>query len=112
VSVTATRPLQSAEEPPGAKKERSHSGRLLLRMPETLHAALARAADGDGVSLNQFITTTLAQVVGEGRPAQRASGETVNERSRWLSILLVINLVVVAAAGILAIVLLVSSWRG
>ena len=91
MSVTATRPLQSAEEPPGAKKERSHSGRLLLRMPETLHAALARAADREGVSLNQFITTTLARVVGEGEPTQRARGGQPSERSRWLSVLLVIN---------------------
>lgn len=111
MTVTATRPLQHAPEEP-ARKERTHSGRLLLRMPETLHAELARAADRAGVSLNQFITTTLAEVVGDKRPTLARGTGRSRERGRVLPVLLAINLVVVATAGVLAIILLVGSWRG
>ncbi len=45
------------------KKAASHSGRLLVRMPATLHDELANAAETEGVSLNQFITSALADAV-------------------------------------------------
>jgi predicted RNase H-like HicB family nuclease len=41
------------------------SGRLLLRMPKGLHKKAARIAEYEGVSLNQFIITSLAEQVGE-----------------------------------------------
>jgi predicted RNase H-like HicB family nuclease len=41
------------------------SGRLLLRMPKGLHKKAARIAEHDGVSLNQFIVTSLAEQIGE-----------------------------------------------
>jgi HicB family len=99
------------------RRERSHSGRLLLRMPEALHAELAAAADRAGVSLNQFITTALAETVGRPTPARqgtqkREGAGRAPSRSRWLTVLLAVNLLVVAAAGVLAILLLLSSWRG
>lgn len=40
------------------------SGRLSLRIPKTLHAQAAQAAEQEGVSINQFITVTLAQAIG------------------------------------------------
>ena len=87
-------------------------------MPETLHAELASAADRAGVSLNQFITTALAETVGrrtvparQGAPKQEGAARATS-RSRWLTVLLAVNLLVVAAAGVLAILLLLSSWRG
>jgi hypothetical protein len=80
-------------------------------MPETLHADLARAADQAGVSLNQFITSALGAVVGDKR-ATDSRGASSSERGRWLPILFAVNLVVVATAGVIAILLLVSSWRG
>src|SRR4051812_8639766 len=52
------------------------SGRLLVRMPRTLHADLARAASREQVSLNQFITAVLSSAVAwrrESEPALRAS---------------------------------------
>ena len=33
--------------------------RLTLRLPETLHKQLTRLADGEGVSLNQYIVYAL-----------------------------------------------------
>jgi hypothetical protein len=50
--------LSDREYPPGPR-----SGRLLLRMPSSLHEDVAQAAAAEGVSLNQFICTTLAGAV-------------------------------------------------
>ena len=41
-----------------------YSGRFLLRIPRSLHAELARAADQEGVSLNHFASAALAGAVG------------------------------------------------
>ena len=41
-------------------------------MPRTLHAALTKAAERENVSLNQFITDSLASVVGWRRGATAA----------------------------------------
>jgi HicB family len=86
-------------------------------MPETLHAELANAADRAGVSLNQLITSTLAESLGQGPiPARSRNGKhgTPTKSARrggWFSVLLAANLVIVAAAGVLAILLLVSAWH-
>lgn len=88
----------------------SHSGRLLLRMPEALHADLARAADRAGVSLNAYITETLAQTV--GRPREQATSTKPRRGNRRLvERLLVVNVIVLAAVGALAIALLVQALR-
>jgi HicB family len=86
-------------------------------MPEALHAELARAADRAGTSLNQFITSTLAESLAQGsagtrsRFGRRTTGERADRRGSWFALLLGANLVIVAAAGVLAILLLVSAWR-
>jgi RNA polymerase sigma-B factor len=93
----------------------SHSGRLLVRMPQTLHAELARVAEREGVSLNTLITGALASAVSwregsiEGLDVVDAEGgaERPPQRPRWTSIALAANLVVVVLAAIVAIVLLV-----
>lgn len=41
-----------------------YSGKILLRLPKSLHRELALAANVDGVSLNQFIATQLGKAVG------------------------------------------------
>src|SRR5881394_2003431 len=56
--------LRERREVPPPRAPASHSGKLMLRMPQTLHAELARAAEREEVSLNQFITTSLASTVG------------------------------------------------
>jgi hypothetical protein len=104
-------------ERPSASRGRSgtHSGRLLLRMPEELHAELARASQRDNVSLNQFITGVLAAAVGwsDGKaPAPVAESEpavVVEPRRRWFGVLLAANFVLVAGVACVAIVLLVTS---
>lgn len=47
-------------EPPS----REHSGKVLLRMPASLHESLARLARRQGVSLNLLLNTALAEFVG------------------------------------------------
>jgi RNA polymerase sigma-B factor len=92
----------------------THSGRLLVRMPQSLHAELARVAEREGVSLNTLITGALASSVGwrEGsvdgldRP-QDAEHAPRRDRRRWPAIALVANLVVVIVAAAVAIALLV-----
>lgn len=89
-------PLASSEQ--GA--EPTHSGRLLLRMPQSLHGELARAAEREGVSLNAYITSALAATVSwraQARPG--ALGARVRA-------LLVADLALVAVAALVAIVLL------
>jgi HicB family len=93
----------------GTKRAGSHSGRLLLRMPEALHADLARASERAGVSLNAYITDALAATVGGRRQAPRASAPKA--RRRFVERLLVVNLVVLSAVGVLAVVLLVQALR-
>lgn len=40
--------------------QRAFSGKLNLRLPQSLHARLAREAEREGVSLNQLIVAKLA----------------------------------------------------
>ena len=66
--------LQSGDAVPMPTEEaieddREYSGRTQLRMPKTLHRDLARAADREGVSLNQWIVALLA-----GRSAWSGGG--------------------------------------
>jgi antitoxin HicB len=99
----------------------AHSGRLLLRMPQTLHAELARRADQEGVSLNQLIVGTLAAAMGWRQNGGRApeAPELNREllppsleprRTPLSTAALVLNMVVVAIAGGVAIALLIAAW--
>ena len=64
MAVWVSAALKEGRDIPEPRSEATHSGRLLLRMPRTLHAALTKAAERENVSLNQFITDSLASVVG------------------------------------------------
>ena len=122
--------LQEGREVPEPKSATSHSGRLLLRMPRTLHADLTRASEREGVSLNQFITDVLAAAVGwrdRSSPASPpgstpisqapgAEGMTAEPARRTrktggptplVAVALAANFVIVAVAAIVAIVVLV-----
>jgi RNA polymerase sigma-B factor len=95
-----------------APQPATHSGRLLVRMPQSLHAELARVAEREGVSLNALITGALASAVG-WRDGAVDGLETTDaptphsRRPQWTTIALAANLVVVVLAAIVAIVLLV-----
>jgi RNA polymerase sigma-B factor len=100
----------AAPPEPGAEPVRSrggHSGRLMLRMPQSLHAELAEAAEREEVSLNQFITNTLAASVGWHVEGGELPGTPAQPPPRWLPAALVTNIIVIAIAGLLALALLV-----
>jgi predicted RNase H-like HicB family nuclease len=111
------------EEIPEPRSGSTASGRLLVRMPKTLHGQLARAAEHEGVSLNQFITSSLASSVAwrglqpvsknsnpTGASSQHAPGLRGWLRENLLVAALIANFVVVAAAGIIAIGVLAAVW--
>ncbi len=50
-------------EPEPAKE---YGGRLLLRLPKSLHAGVARAAERDGVSINQYLVMVISQATAGG----------------------------------------------
>ena len=47
----------------GRKPEKQASGKLLLRLPPEIHAAVMIAAAAEGRSLNQWLTDAIARVV-------------------------------------------------
>ena len=98
-----------ADEPEDQDKP-APSGRLLLRMPRSLHADLAQAAEREGTSLNQFITAALATRIGSGpdeRPGQPQQGQ-----SRVIAAALVANAVVIGLAAVVAIAVLIVALLG
>jgi hypothetical protein len=94
---------------PAREEEASHSGRLLLRMPQSLHAELAREAEREGVSLNGFITGALASAV-SWRAERQERATPAPPRSRLFRIAIAIDLVLVAIAAAISIALLIAAW--
>ena len=83
-------------------------------MPAALHAELARAAERDGVSLNQFITRALAGRIGWGTDDEGESSPAaiLRGRGKLIAVALVVNAVVIGLAAAAAIAVLVLAWRG
>jgi predicted RNase H-like HicB family nuclease len=126
--------LEEGREVPEPRSATSYSGRLLLRMPRTLHAELTRASEQEGVSLNQFITDVLAAAVvwrsrlgsnnraaGSTGPIQTPGAESLTaepsatppsrrDLSRLVPLALAANFVVVGVAGIVAVIVLIAAW--
>jgi antitoxin HicB len=88
--------------PPGAAA--AHSGKLLVRMPRSLHAELVRASEREGTSLNAYIVAALSASVAWRRPGEAAAAPAAG-----LSRALKLNLVVLVLAAAVAIALLVSA---
>ena len=128
--------LEEDREIPEPKSATSHSGRLLLRMPRTLHADLTRASEREGISLNQFITDVLAAAVAwrgrstnrelraqRGRRSTRRRGRqpdcrpSGSRRARmrrstsFVTAALAANFVIVGIAGVVAIIVLLAALR-
>lgn len=49
---------------PATMPEEEWSGRLSLRLPKSLHRKAAERADEEGVSLNQFLNSIIAEAIG------------------------------------------------
>ncbi|MCX7783071.1 MAG: type II toxin-antitoxin system HicB family antitoxin, partial [Meiothermus sp.] len=52
---------EHGDEIPLPSTERSYGGRVLVRMPPSLHRRLAEGAEAEGVSLNQHIVGLLSE---------------------------------------------------
>ena len=52
--------IDSLPDPPVGPQRREYSGKFNVRIPKSLHAALASEADAEGVSLNQLVVAKLA----------------------------------------------------
>ena len=113
--------LKEGAEIPEPRRPSTHSGRLLLRMPQELHSEMARRAESEEVSLNVYITSVLAGTVGwphSGEPDGTANGssrglagKTPPARPRFLSAAIMTNIVVLVVVGIAAVVLLVGALQ-
>lgn len=51
--------------------DKQPSGKFLVRLPVTLHGELAKEAEKEGVSLNQFVVAALAGAVGWRVPSDQ-----------------------------------------
>ncbi len=65
--------LEAGHTIPEPRALKPYSGRLLLRMPRSLHATLAHQAEQEGVSLNQHIVALLAYTAGARRDRESAT---------------------------------------
>jgi RNA polymerase sigma-B factor len=109
--------LAKGREVPDPRTAASYSGRLMLRMPRSLHAELSGAAEREGVSLNQFIAGSLERGLASSPAATGEVSEDDSGNRRTMPALLrlaiIINLIVVLVAAVVAVVILVvASHQG
>jgi len=57
---------------PAPSVKTAYSGKILTRVPQSLHQTLAERAQGEGVSLNHLISCLLAKGI-EGKRSSRAT---------------------------------------
>lgn len=67
--------LDQGEAIPEPRPEEEYSGKFVVRVPRSLHRDLTETAEQEGVSLNQYINTALAQSVGKMRAGQAQPGQ-------------------------------------
>ncbi len=66
--------------PPAVVPVDDYSGRVTLRLPRSLHRALAESADEEGVSLNQHLVSILSYFSGF------AAGQQAPDASTWRTV--------------------------
>lgn len=70
--------LEHGDPVPEPKNTEGYSGKVNLRMPKSLHRDLARTAQKEGVSLNQFMVANLARSVNEARAERPPTAAATN----------------------------------
>ncbi|MHC5610060.1 MAG: toxin-antitoxin system HicB family antitoxin [Nostoc sp.] len=53
---------EASDDIPLPSSDNSYRGKLLVRMPKSLHRRLAETAEHEGVNLNQYIVSLLSAV--------------------------------------------------
>lgn len=61
---------------PGEADSSSYSGKFNVRVPRHVHRGLAEAAEQDGVSLNLFVATALAEAIARRESRGAVAAET------------------------------------
>lgn len=56
-------------------ESQKHSGKIIVRMPPSLHGALILKSETEEVSLNQFMVTALARAVGYSESRKQRKGK-------------------------------------
>lgn len=113
---------------PEPRPPAERSGRLLLRLPRSLHTELAAAADREGVALNTYISGKLAAAIGwhepeagEQRPSPAGSDVTTvvhapqrepDDPERRHRRLLLVNAVAITLAALAGLALLLIALLG
>jgi predicted RNase H-like HicB family nuclease len=73
--------LESAYEDgidiPLPKDLEQYSGKFFIRAPKSLHRKLDQAAKKEGVSLNQYLVSTLSMAVGRNEANQQKTGAAI-----------------------------------
>ena len=69
--------LDSGQAIPEPVATAGYSGRVLLRLPKSLHREAARRAEMDGVSLNQYLVAAIAARAGADDLADRVAARLV-----------------------------------
>ena len=111
-AIASTAP--ASEQEPASRPAPRHSGKLLVRMPASLHDDLAQTAEIEGVSLNQLINGVLAGAV-EWRSVDVADKPPADSRwgaGRLTPIVLIANFAVVLVAAVVAVTVLIVALRG
>lgn len=65
--------------PRGESEPEEYSGRFSVRVPRSLHRRLAMRAEAEGCSLNQLVSTALAEVVDPRSHTPRTPGSDASE---------------------------------
>ncbi len=119
VSAPPANAASPRSEPAKGKPSPSHSGRFLVRMPSSLHQQLARAAESEQVSLNRFVTDTLAASLSPDPPDRAVAPRELpadapdspanlgRPNPRTFRLALTAGLALIVVTGIVAVVLLV-----
>lgn len=82
--------LKLGNKMPMPLKSRNYSGKIIVRMPLSLHEALALKSESEEVSLNQYMVTALARAVGYAEPKKKRKNKIptkellmVKEAKQW-----------------------------
>jgi predicted HicB family RNase H-like nuclease len=104
-------------EIPEPRDARQYSGKVLVRMPQSLHAELAHEAERDQISLNAYINGVLAAALGWRQPGVGGAAPPeahvepyadAERRQRLIMIAVTVNIVLVAVATVIGLALLLS----
>lgn len=57
--------LSQGQTIPEPERDGEYSGKIALRIPKSLHGRAVELAKREGISLNQFLVSTVAEKVGE-----------------------------------------------